>query len=385
MILHGGMQSHPIPLPPGGDPDHLRLAAVRLESAAVDLDAIVMRSRNTVVQLIGGGDWTGAAADAFAQRMVEPVCLTVSGVARELERMAGALRRGAAAIEEAKAEYRKAETIAIAAGVLVGLGVLTFAITDMAGVEAADVAAAMMARAASAAATGMRAVASAMEEVEAAIGSLTARLSTGILSAAAVAPRLIEGPIAAGLFGALGTAATGDVSPEDWLAAMALGFLEGKAGQLGSEAEEPAVPGLTKAGVPRLYPYDLEWLEGVDRAHVIALHCAEAAPELRDRLRFDPGTSASSTFRDRAAAQQAVQEAIDANQLDISAWLASSKPDFLRLRDEADKVVGKVLTRKAWEQGHGPVNTRRLRVVLQRSGASPTGFIVLTAFPELKK
>jgi hypothetical protein len=35
------------------------------------------------------------------------------------------------------------------------------------------------------------------------------------------------------------------MSPEDWLAAMALGYLEGRAGELGGEAEEPAVPGLT--------------------------------------------------------------------------------------------------------------------------------------------
>jgi Bacterial CdiA-CT RNAse A domain len=120
------------------------------------------------------------------------------------------------------------------------------------------------------------------------------------------------------------------------------------------------------------------------RAHVVAVHVAEAAPELRDRLRFDPGTLASSTFSDRATAQKAVQEVIDANQQDISAWLASDNPKSLPMRGEADSVVGKVLTRDAWEQGYGPVETRRLRVVLQRSAASPTGFVVLTAFPELK-
>jgi hypothetical protein len=334
------------------------------------------------VQLIDGGDWTGAAAEAFEQQMVEPVCRTMSAVARELERMAGAMQRGAMVIEETRSEHRRAEAMAIAAGVLVGLGMVTFALTDVAAVDAANAAVAMMARAAAAAATGMRAVALAMEEVEAAIGTLTARLSTGVLSAAAVAPRLMEGPLATGLFGALGTAATGDMSPEDWLAAMALGYLEGKAGELGGE---PAVPGLTKAGVPRRYPYDIERFEGVDRAHVIAVHCAERAPELGDRLRFDPDKPRVSTFRDRATAHRAVQEAIDADQQEISAWLASGRRELLRIRAEADTVVGEVLTRETWLQGRGPMDTRRLRIVLQRSGASPTGFVVLTAFPELKK
>jgi hypothetical protein len=317
--------------------------------------------------------------------MAEPVFLTVSGVAREVERMAGALRRGATAIEEAKAEYRKAETIAIAAGVLVGLGVLTFAITDVAGVEAADVAAAMMARAASAAAMGVRAVASAMEEVEAAIGSLSARLATGALSAAAVAPRLIEGPVAAGLFGALGTAATGDTSPEDWLAAMALGYLEGKAGELGRETEEPAVPGLTKAGVPRLYRYDVERLEGVDHAHVTAVHCEETAPQLADRLRFTKVKDAS-TFSDLRTAQREIQNAIDVNQERIRTWLKAEGPLFLDppIHATAEDNVGQVLTRKAFERGERPVHTKNLRVVLRRSSDSPTGFVVLTAFPELK-
>jgi hypothetical protein len=165
---------------------------------------------------------------------------------------------------------------------------------------------------------------------------------------------------------------------------MALGYLEGKAGQLGGEAEEPVVPGLTKAGVPRRYPYDLDRMEGVDRAHVIAVHCRETAPELIDRLMFDPEKPRVSTFRDRATARQAVQEAIDAHQDDISAWLASGKP-YLPIRTEAESVVGEVLTRENWIQGHGPVDTKRLRIVLQRSAASPTGFVVLTAFPELKK
>jgi Bacterial CdiA-CT RNAse A domain len=380
------MQSVLVPPSVLGDADGLRLAAVRLEGAAVDIDWTVINLRNTVLQLTAGGDWTGPAADAFAQRMVEPVCMTMSGVARELERIAGGVRRGATAIEEAQSEYRQAEATAIAAGVLVGLGVLTFAITDAAAADAADAAAGMMTRAAAAAATGMRAVTSAMDEVEAAIGSLNGRLATGMLSAAATAPTLMEGPVAAGLFGALSTAAMGDLSPADWAQAMALGYLESRAGDLAGEAEEPVVPGFTKAGVPRLYSYDLERLEGVDRAHVMAVHCEETAPQLSDRLRFDPKVRASSTFRNRSTAQRAIQDAIDSRQDDITTWLAAGSPkQFPLFEYAADDVVGTVLTRAAWERGHTPVGTNRLLVLLRRSSASPTGFVVYTAYPVPEK
>jgi hypothetical protein len=87
-----GMQSVVVSPAILGDADGLRLAAVRLESAAVDLDGTVNQLRNTVFQLTAGGDWTGEAADAFAHAMVEPVALTLSGVAGELERIAAAVR-----------------------------------------------------------------------------------------------------------------------------------------------------------------------------------------------------------------------------------------------------------------------------------------------------
>jgi hypothetical protein len=95
----------------------------------------------------------------------------------------------------------------------------------------------------------------------------------------------------------------------------------GKLAHLGGEGEEPVVPGLTKAGVPRLYPYDVERLEGVDRAHVVAVHCQDTAPELIDRLRFDPKVKDVSTFPDLGTAQKAIQAAIDAEQERIGRWL----------------------------------------------------------------
>jgi hypothetical protein len=192
--------------------------------------------------------------------------------------------------------------------------------------------------------------------------------------------------LAAGLFGALGTAATGDMSPEDWLAAIALGYLEGKAGELGGEAEEPAVPGLIKAGAPRLYPYDLERMEGVDRAHVLAVHCRESAPELIDRLRFNPKPPAVSTFPDRTRAQEAVQQAIDAKQDEIRSWLRDNQAEErLVLGVNLPETTGYVLTRQRWRRGRGPVATGFVELVLRRNSAAPLGFLVVTAYPVVPK
>jgi hypothetical protein len=97
-------------------------------------------------------------------------------------------------------------------------------------------------------------------------------------------------------------------------------------------------------------------MEAVDGAHVVAVHCATA--------------------------QSLVQEAVDARQEDIAAWLAATKPKAgLTFRVTTDEVVGTVLTRAAWEQRHPPVNTDRFIVVLRRSSTSPTGFVVYTAYP----
>jgi hypothetical protein len=115
----------------------------------------------------------------------------------------------------------------------------------------------------------------------------------------------------------------------DLALAIAFGIVEGKAGQTGGEAEEPVVPGLTMTGVPRRYPYDLERLEGVDRAHVVVVHCQDNAPELIDRLKFDPKVKDVSTFPDVGTAQKGIQTAIDAEQERIGTWLKAGEPVFL--------------------------------------------------------
>jgi uncharacterized protein YukE len=202
-----------VPPPVDGDPEGLRAGARQLEKAAADLDSLVLDQRVTVFELTTTGGWTGPAANAFEDRAVEPVCQALSGIARELERVASALRRGATTVEEAKFEHRRAEELAIAAGVGVALTLLTFAISDVFAADAAAGAAALMVRAAAAAASASRAVAAAMEAADAAIGVLMVRLGTtgpGLLAAASTIPRFLETPVGSGVMAAGVTAALGD-------------------------------------------------------------------------------------------------------------------------------------------------------------------------------
>src|SRR5580700_3837152 len=104
-----GTHSINVPPPNDGDPEALRHAAWRFETSAHDVDAVVASVRHTAAEVMGTAQWRGAAADAFQQRAVEPICETLSSVAQALEDAASALKRGANALEEALSQRRQAE------------------------------------------------------------------------------------------------------------------------------------------------------------------------------------------------------------------------------------------------------------------------------------
>ncbi|MEA2672501.1 MAG: Bacterial CdiA-CT RNAse domain, partial [Chloroflexota bacterium] len=112
----------------------------------------------------------------------------------------------------------------------------------------------------------------------------------------------------------------------------------------------------------------------------------ETAPELIDRLEFDPKPKKVSAFPDRARAQEAVQEAIDRHQDEIATWLHNSDTGERLVRDSTlGETTGAVLTRLAWKNGEKPRTTTMVEFVLQRRRDSPLGFVVLTAYPTLSE
>jgi uncharacterized protein YukE len=239
-----GGRSIVVPPPVQGDPEGLRTAARQLEQAAVALDQVVVTARMVVFHLTSAGGWRGPAANAFSDGAVEPASQALSGIARELERVAAALRGGANAIEEAQAERRHAENLAIVAGVGVALTLLTFAVSDVLAADAAATASALMVRAAAAAASAGRAVSAAVEAAEEAIASLAGRLATmgpGLLGAVATVERVLESPVGSGAVSAGVTAALGDRNPRDLVFAFAMSYVAGAA-ETGSMLVTDAMP-----------------------------------------------------------------------------------------------------------------------------------------------
>ena len=308
------------------------MAARQLERAAVALDQVVVTPRMVVFHLTSAGGWRGPAADAFSDGAVEPTCQALSGIARELERVAAALHRGANAIEEAQAERRNAEKLAMAAGVGVALTLLTFAVSDVLAADAAATASALMIRAAAAAASAGRAVSAALEAAEEAIRVLAVRLGTmtpELLSAASITiPRFLQSPAGAGIAAAAGTAALGDRDPTDLMLTFGLTYLEGKAGEVDQEGR----PWL------RRYRFNILENERYGGTHVVDLHVGKSDEQLAER-----NLRESSTFLDQATAEWAIQRALDASQDRIEAWLKVDSSVILRPEirfDTGERSVG---------------------------------------------
>lgn len=197
-----------VPAPHDGNPEELRRAAWQLDQCAEEVRSLIARLRATVDDLTQGqGEWRSPVADAFQAHAWEPIRLTLTSVALSLEDAAGSFRHAATAIENAQGDHRRAEALAVAAGVGVALTVLSFGISDAVAAEAAATAAALMARTAAAIAGAMRAVVLALDEAGAAIRVLTVTMRTwgtaaGYAGAVAL-PRLALSPAGAGALGAV--------------------------------------------------------------------------------------------------------------------------------------------------------------------------------------
>lgn len=241
-----GVPAHSIEVPPPHDanPRELHSAALQLEHCASDLGGVSARLGVTLTDLtLGGGQWQGPVADAFLSQAWEPIKRTLVNLGSAFEDAAHSLRRAATALEDAQSDRRRAEALAVAAGVGVALTVLTFGISDAAAAEAAVGAAALMARAAMSAASAMRMVVLALEDAGAAVRALSVTMRTWGTSAAyavsVTVPRLALSPVGMGGLGAAGTASLGDTRPTDLIQAFAMGYLEGKAaGVSGSDVAE---------------------------------------------------------------------------------------------------------------------------------------------------
>ena len=135
------------------------------------------------------------------------------------------------------------------------------------------------------------------------------------------------------------------------------------------------------AGVPETHSdqrYDLSKDE--ERGgHTLRKHVGRTDDQLRQRLQQERNISATSTWTDRAAAEETVQAALHAGRGKIEKWTqrGERRPN-LALHFDAGREIGRSLIRGASQ----PVPCTEAVVVLRADG---DGFYVLTTYPEARE
>jgi hypothetical protein len=102
--------------------------------------------------------------------------------------------------------------------------------------------------------------------------------------------------------------------------------------------------------------------------HLIAKHVEKTNAELLARFQKEPYISGSSTFPDAATAEQAVADALSANQGTIGAFLAGSDRRMIVEHD-----VGTVVGRFIPKGGISALPVARVRLVIDRDPSLPGG------------
>jgi filamentous hemagglutinin len=138
-----------------------------------------------------------------------------------------------------------------------------------------------------------------------------------------------------------------------------------------------AVGGLTRGAASRIVPGSgLQASENLG-GHLLAKHVARTEAQLMSRAMTDKMTKGLvSTFFDRATAEAAASQAIDANAGEIAKWLASGKATPLKIFDTMSKPVGKIIT----NEGVSIMSSHSV-FVLVRDASSSEGYHVLTGYP----
>ena len=111
--------------------------------------------------------------------------------------------------------------------------------------------------------------------------------------------------------------------------------------------------------------------------HTLARHVGLTEIELANRLATQITLPRASSFIDREIAEQAISDAIDANQTQITNWLAGNTARF-QINYTATNPIGVTLARNATTT----VPARNLQILLRRNANLPLGYYILTAYPE---
>jgi hypothetical protein len=116
--------------------------------------------------------------------------------------------------------------------------------------------------------------------------------------------------------------------------------------------------------------------------HLLEKHVGKTPEELAARLAKEPKIDAASSFTDKATAEKAVAETIDANKAKIADWLASDAKGKIDISQKMTEPIGISVLRDApIASPASPASS--VRVILVRDAAFPDGYRILTGYPEL--
>ena len=151
----------------------------------------------------------------------------------------------------------------------------------------------------------------------------------------------------------------------------------------------PAFGGAVKSGknageviASRIVPdggmmaHESKWLDD-GLGHTIAKHVGKTDAQLHARLADEPGRMYASTFTDRATAERAIAETLDAYSDRITKFMKSTKQSTRLPDHDLGETVGRVLKRGEDK----PIDSNKVRVFLNKDKRSPSGWRIRTGFP----
>lgn len=112
--------------------------------------------------------------------------------------------------------------------------------------------------------------------------------------------------------------------------------------------------------------------------HTLVRHVGLTEAQLANRLATQTTLPKASSFTNREIAEQAISDAINANQALISSWLSSGASKLQLNPYTASSSLGSSLARGATSA----VPAQKVQVILKRDASLPLGYYILTAYPE---
>jgi filamentous hemagglutinin len=110
--------------------------------------------------------------------------------------------------------------------------------------------------------------------------------------------------------------------------------------------------------------------------HTLALHVGLSDSQLLARLAAQPQISGASTFTNRAVAEAATTDVLDANAATIGQWLGSGGKQLV-LSGRASGPIGRYVAQGSTTA----LDVSGVNVVLRADPSMTTGYRILTSYP----